>query len=77
MQTTLAVEDINKSLLELLDSLAPGDEVVLTRNHQPVATLTTQPPRPRPPRQPGNCRGMITLLVEDDEHLTGFADYLP
>ena len=24
------------------------------------------------PRKPGNCQGMITLLVEDDEHLEGF-----
>jgi hypothetical protein len=23
----------------------------------------------RQPRKPGNCKGMITLLVEDDEHL--------
>ncbi len=76
MQTTMAVEDIKVSLTELLDSLSPGDEVILTRNHQPVAKLMSEAPKPRQPRQPGNCKGMITLLVEDDEHLEGFAEYM-
>jgi antitoxin (DNA-binding transcriptional repressor) of toxin-antitoxin stability system len=69
MQTTMAVEDIKVSLPELLDSLSPGDEVILTRNHRPVAKLVSEAPKPRQPRQPGNCKGMITLLVEDDEDL--------
>jgi antitoxin (DNA-binding transcriptional repressor) of toxin-antitoxin stability system len=77
MQTTMAVEDIKMTLPELLDSLSPGDEVILTRNHRPVAKLMSEAPKPRQPRKPGNCKGMITLLVEDDEHLEGFAEYMP
>ncbi len=77
MQTTIAVEDIKVSLPELLDSLSPGDEVILTRNHRPVAKLVSQAPKPPQPRKPGNCKGMITLLVEGDEHLQGFAEYMP
>jgi len=77
VQTTMAVEDIKVSLPELLDSLSPGDEVILTRNHRPVAKLVSEASRQRQPRKPGNCKGMITLLVEDDEHLEGFADYMP
>ena len=42
MQTTMAVEDFKRMLPELLDSLTPGDEVVLTRNHQTVARLVTR-----------------------------------
>lgn len=76
MQSTMAVEDIRLSLPELIDSLSPGDEVILTRNDRPVAKLVSEPPRQRPLRKPGNCKGMITLLVEDDEHLEGFADSL-
>ena len=77
MQTTMAVEDIKMSLPELLDSLTPGDEVILTRNHQPVAKLVSEAATPRKPRVPGLGKGMITLLVEDDEHLEGFAEYMP
>ena len=42
MQTTMAVEDITLTLPELLDSLSPGDEVILTRNHHPVAKLVSE-----------------------------------
>ena len=75
MTTTLAVEDISVSLPELLDSLTPGDELILTRNRRPVGRLVSEPAPPRKPRVPGNCKGMIALDVEDDEHLAGFADY--
>ncbi len=77
MRTTMALEDIKLSLPELLDSLSPGDEVILTRNHRPVAKLVSDAPERRQPREPGNCKGMITLRVEDDEHLEGFAEYMP
>ena len=77
MQTTMAVEDIKLTLPELLDSLTPGDEVILTRNQQPVAKLVSKAPKQRQPRKAGNCKGLITLLVEDDEHLEGFAEYTP
>jgi hypothetical protein len=49
----------------------------LTRNQQPVAKLLVPPPAPqRLPRVPGNCKGMITLLIEDDEHLKDFEEYM-
>jgi antitoxin (DNA-binding transcriptional repressor) of toxin-antitoxin stability system len=77
MQTTMAVEDLKLTLPELLDILTPGDEVILTRNQQPVAKLLVPPPAPQQlPRVPGNCKGMITLLVEDDEHLKDFEEYM-
>jgi antitoxin (DNA-binding transcriptional repressor) of toxin-antitoxin stability system len=54
MQTTLAVEDITLTLPELLDSLAPGDQVILTRNHQPVAKLVSEASKTLQPRKAGN-----------------------
>ena len=77
MQTTLAVEDIKATLPELVDSLMPGDEIVLTRNKQPVAKLVGEGGKKRRPRKPGNCKGKISLLVEDDEHLEGFRECMP
>jgi hypothetical protein len=53
MQTTLAVEDIKLTLPELLDTMSPGDEVILTRNHQPVAKLVSEKRPDRKPRVPG------------------------
>jgi len=30
----------------------------------------------RQPRQPGNCKGMLTIGADDDEHLKDFAEYM-
>jgi antitoxin (DNA-binding transcriptional repressor) of toxin-antitoxin stability system len=54
----------------------PGEEVVITENNQPVAKLVVSPAeKPRP--VPGLCRGMLTILAEDDEHLEDFKEYMP
>jgi hypothetical protein len=47
------------------------------QNQVSVAKLVGQRPSERKPRIPGNCQGMITLAVEDDEHLKDFAEYMP
>jgi len=46
----------------------------ITRNQQPVAKLVRQQ---RFIRQPGNCKGMLTIIADDDEHLEDFKDYMP
>lgn len=76
MQTTMEVEDIEMTLPELLDHLTPGDEVILTRNHQPVAKLVSEPAKQRQPRQAGNCIGMVQIVADDDEHLKDFEEYM-
>lgn len=76
MPTVVALEDIRLSLPELLDSLALGQEVILTRREQPVAKLVrtqTRPPRPGP----GLGKGLITIVADDDEYLQDFAEYMP
>ena len=63
-------------MAELIQRMAPGDEIIITQNQQPVAKLVSQS-KPLQRREPGRCKGMITLLVEDEEHLEGFKDYMP
>ncbi len=77
MQTTMAVEDIKMTLPELLDSLTPGDEVILTRNHRPVAKLVSEKPPERKPRVPGLGKGMLKSISDDEDHLKDFAEYMP
>ena len=71
MTTTLAIEGMTVTLPELLDTMASGDEVILTRNHQPVAKLVSEAIEKRLPRQPGNCIGMMRIVAENDDHLEG------
>ncbi len=76
MNATLAMEDLRMSIPELVGTLAPGDGVLLTRDHLPVAKLVSEASATRRPRAPGNCKGMIVLRTEDTAHLEGFADAL-
>jgi antitoxin (DNA-binding transcriptional repressor) of toxin-antitoxin stability system len=79
MQSTMAVEDIKLTLPELIDSLTPGDEVILTRNQKVVAKLVTEQPTPaKSPRPgPGLCKGMITYMAPDfDAPLEDMEEYM-
>lgn len=76
MQSTITLEEAQKRLVELIRQLEPGEELVITENEEPVAKLVSQP-KLRRRREPGRCKGMITLLVEDDEHLEGFEETMP
>jgi prevent-host-death family protein len=73
---TVTIEDAQAHLKELIERLAPGEEVVITQNNQAVAKLVSSRPRHKP-RQPGNCKGMLTIVRDDDEHLKDFAEYMP
>lgn len=79
MQTIIALEDLKMTLPELLDSLTPGNEVILTRNQQPVAKLVSEEAKPvlkhRP--GPGICKGMITFIAPDfDAPLDCMKEYM-
>jgi len=77
--TTMAVEDMQLTLTELLDRLMPGDEVILTRNQRPVAKLVSAAPVPQPKQRPGPglCKGMITYIAPDfDAPLEDLKEYM-
>jgi antitoxin (DNA-binding transcriptional repressor) of toxin-antitoxin stability system len=79
MTTTIAVEDIKLTLVEFLDQLKPGEEVILTRNRQPVAMLVSTAPISQPKQRPGPglCKGMITYLAPDfDAPLEDMKEYM-
>ena len=69
--------DIDKTTLtELIAGLQADDEVVIMKDHKPVAKLVPSSPVSTT-RKAGNCKGMITILAEDDEHLEDFKEYMP
>lgn len=77
MSVAITVEEAQSKLPELIGKLAPGEEIIITQDQQPVARLVGERPPERKPRIPGNCKGLITLLVEDEEHLKDFEEYMP
>jgi antitoxin (DNA-binding transcriptional repressor) of toxin-antitoxin stability system len=74
---TVTIEEAQAKLSEMIDKLAPGEEVIIMRNEQSIAKLVGQQRRPiRKPRRPGSAKGKLVILAEDDEHLQDFKDYM-
>src|SRR5258708_4114658 len=79
MRTALAGGDIKATLPELPDRMIPGDEVILTRNRQPVAKLVSEAAAPasKPRPGPGLGKGMITFIAPDfDAPLDCLKEYM-
>lgn len=55
--TTIGIDEAQAKLKDIIANLAPGDEVVITDNNQPVAKLISGQKTGRKPRQAGNCKG--------------------
>ena len=60
----------------MIDGLAAGEEVVITRNARPVAKLVA-PPSDTPQPVFGRGKGKLVVLADDDEHLEAFEEYMP
>lgn len=69
MSIIITLEEAQARLKDLIHQLEPGDEVIITENQHTVEKLVSEISYPRKPLVPGLGKGMITLLVEDDEHL--------
>jgi prevent-host-death family protein len=74
--TSVTIPEAQANLPELVENLKPGEEVVITRNQQPVAKLIPfSATGPHPVF--GTCRGKLTIVAEDEEYLQDFGDYMP
>jgi prevent-host-death family protein len=73
--TTITIEEAQGKLEQLIDQLAPGEELVITRNARPIAQLVSLPAE-KPHPVPGRGRGKLVILSEDEDHLKEFEDYM-
>lgn len=64
----VSVDDARTQLSRLLDAVEAGEEVVITRNGQPVARLVRVVPTPR--RRFGTMPGVATIRDDLDEPLS-------
>lgn len=66
---TVELADAKSRLGELVDSLAPGDEIVIEKNHKPVARLlpTESPATPRQPRPLREFAGKYQPLPQAEQ----------
>jgi prevent-host-death family protein len=74
--TTISLAEAQAHLPELLDKVAAGQEFVITRDDTPLARMAPiRQAKPQP--QFGRCKGMLTVVSDDDEHLEHFKEYMP
>jgi antitoxin (DNA-binding transcriptional repressor) of toxin-antitoxin stability system len=77
MAAIITLEEAQASLKELIKKLAPGEEIVITENQQPVAKLIAERPSHPARPAPGLGKGSILYMAPDfDEPLEEFKEYM-
>jgi antitoxin (DNA-binding transcriptional repressor) of toxin-antitoxin stability system len=72
------LDEAQNHLGEIIEQLTPGEEIVLTRDDKPVATLRSTTPISREPPRFGTLKGSILYIAPDFDAIPeGFEDYLP
>ena len=73
--STITIEEAQARLPQLIEQAQPGDELVITRDQLPVATLTVHIPAPR---KPGTLKGTVLYMAPDfADPLEEFKEYMP
>jgi antitoxin (DNA-binding transcriptional repressor) of toxin-antitoxin stability system len=74
---TATIEDVQARLPERVDALAPGEEVVITREGKPVARLTGSSEKSMTPHRLGTLKGTVTYMAPDfDAPPEDFKEYM-
>ena len=78
MSVTITVEEAQANLKDLIHQLAPGGEIIITENAQPVAKLVSEPAKVMKQRPaPGMFPGSIIYMAPDfDAPLDEFKEYM-
>jgi prevent-host-death family protein len=72
-QRYVNIAEAKARLSELVEKAARGEEIVIARDHKPVAKLV--PVRTHAPRVPGSAKGQVWIAPDFDEIPDDFQDY--
>jgi antitoxin (DNA-binding transcriptional repressor) of toxin-antitoxin stability system len=74
--TAIPLGEAQANLPQLIHSLSPGDQLIITENNLPVAQLTLANTSV-PARKLGSMRGTVTYMAPDfDAPLEDFREYM-
>ena len=75
--STITVQEAQSRLAEIIASLPPGEEIILTQNTTPVATLRASSIKAQPcPRKLGTLKGSVIHMAADFDAIPeGFEEY--
>jgi prevent-host-death family protein len=76
MTYRIDIAEAPNRLLDLIQAAEHGEEIIITRNQQPLIQLV---PLQQSANQPqfGSARGLITIADDFDAPLDDFRDYMP
>ncbi len=75
MTQIISVEQAAARLSAIIHAMGKDEEIVLTENNAPVARLRSSAGHRA--RQAGNCKGLLKIVDDDQEHLRDFGPYMP
>ncbi|BAZ16544.1 toxin-antitoxin system, antitoxin component, PHD family protein [Calothrix sp. NIES-4071] len=68
MTINITIEEATNNLLDLLDRVSQGEEIIILKDGQQIARLLPALPT-LPPRVPGTAAGMIKIAPDFDQPL--------
>jgi antitoxin (DNA-binding transcriptional repressor) of toxin-antitoxin stability system len=74
--TTVTIQEAQAALPDLIDKLAPGEEMVITENSEPIAKLTRTEAQKQWPCKAGSAKGKIWMAPDFDAPLEEFREYM-
>ena len=74
---SVTIEEAQSRLPDLIEALAPGEELVITKDQRPVAKLAKESTAaPTPKRRAGSAAGQVWMASDFDEPLEEFREYM-
>ena len=70
------VAEAKENLSELIEAAIKGEEVVISKDNQPVVKLVVIPKKVKRDRQAGSAKGMVWMSDDFDEPLEEFKEYM-
>jgi prevent-host-death family protein len=74
---TITIEEARANLDDLIHSLSPGEELIITEHARPIAKLVAAPKaEPRKTPKLGTQRGSVLSMEHFDDALEDFKEYM-
>lgn len=71
LMTQLDISQAKSKLANLLDLAIEGEEIIITRNNQPIAKISPI----KKPLKRGSAKGKVWMSEDFDEPLSDFSEY--
>ena len=75
--STITLEEAERDLRQVIDRLSPGDEVIVTSENRPIATIRGVAATELPRRQLGTMKGSVVSMSPDFDAIPeGFEEFV-